>query len=70
MKLAFGGHTVQVISSDAPLGRAVLGKCEGMKCGYRLRSFGRSLRCCGLIERMASSRLVLQQLLTLVGMGA
>lgn len=29
MKLAFGGHTVQVISSDAPLGRAVLGKCEG-----------------------------------------
>ncbi|KQO15283.1 transcription elongation factor GreAB [Acidovorax sp. Leaf76] len=29
MKLASGGHTVQVISSDAPLGRAVLGKCEG-----------------------------------------
>jgi transcription elongation GreA/GreB family factor len=29
MKLACDGHTVQVISSDAPLGRAVLGKCEG-----------------------------------------
>ncbi|MBV7543218.1 GreA/GreB family elongation factor [Acidovorax sp. sic0104] len=29
MKLACGGHTVQVVSSDAPLGRAVLGKCEG-----------------------------------------
>lgn len=29
MKLASGTQFVQVISSDAPLGRAMLGKCEG-----------------------------------------
>jgi len=29
MKLLCGDQFVQVISSDAPLGRAVLGKCEG-----------------------------------------
>ena len=29
MKLVSGAHLVQVISSEAPLGRAVLGKCEG-----------------------------------------
>lgn len=29
MKLASGSQLVQVISSDAPLGKAMLGKCEG-----------------------------------------
>ncbi|MCE4538277.1 GreA/GreB family elongation factor [Pelomonas sp. P7] len=29
MKLVCGAEAVQVISSDAPLGRALLGKCEG-----------------------------------------
>jgi transcription elongation GreA/GreB family factor len=29
MKLTSGAQTVQVISSEAPLGRAMLGKCEG-----------------------------------------
>jgi len=29
MKLVNGAQLVQVISSEAPLGRAVLGKCEG-----------------------------------------
>ncbi len=29
MQLASGGQLVQVISSGAPLGRALLGKCEG-----------------------------------------
>ncbi|MFG6486283.1 GreA/GreB family elongation factor [Roseateles sp. BYS78W] len=29
MKLASGDQPVQVISSEAPLGRALLGKCEG-----------------------------------------
>lgn len=29
MKLLCGGQPVQVISSEAPLGRALLGKCEG-----------------------------------------
>jgi transcription elongation GreA/GreB family factor len=29
MKLACGSEFVQVISSEAPLGRALLGKCEG-----------------------------------------
>jgi len=29
MKLASGDQRVQVISSEAPLGRALLGKCEG-----------------------------------------
>jgi transcription elongation GreA/GreB family factor len=29
MKLASGSEFVQVISSEAPLGRAMLGKCEG-----------------------------------------
>jgi transcription elongation GreA/GreB family factor len=29
MKLVSGGQVVQVISCDAPLGRALLGKCEG-----------------------------------------
>jgi transcription elongation GreA/GreB family factor len=29
MKLASGAQLVQVISSEAPLGRAMLGKCEG-----------------------------------------
>jgi transcription elongation GreA/GreB family factor len=29
MKLTSGAQTVQVITSEAPLGRAMLGKCEG-----------------------------------------
>ncbi len=29
MKLVSGEQLVQVISSEAPLGRAMLGKCEG-----------------------------------------
>jgi transcription elongation GreA/GreB family factor len=29
MKLVSGSEFVQVISSEAPLGRAILGKCEG-----------------------------------------
>jgi transcription elongation GreA/GreB family factor len=29
MKLVSGAEVVQVISSEAPLGRAMLGKCEG-----------------------------------------
>ncbi len=29
MKLVSGAHLVQVISSEAPLGKAMLGKCEG-----------------------------------------
>ncbi len=29
MKLHIGAQLVQVISSEAPLGRAMLGKCEG-----------------------------------------
>lgn len=29
MKLVSDGQLVQVISSEAPLGRAMLGKCEG-----------------------------------------
>ena len=29
MKLVSGAHLVQVISSEAPLGKAILGTCEG-----------------------------------------
>ena len=29
MRLVSGAQVVQVISSEAPLGRAMLGKCEG-----------------------------------------
>ena len=29
MKLVSGAQPVQVISSEAPLGRVILGKCEG-----------------------------------------
>jgi transcription elongation GreA/GreB family factor len=29
MKLVSGAHLVQVVSSEAPLGKAMLGKCEG-----------------------------------------
>jgi hypothetical protein len=35
MKLVSGAQLVQVISSEAPLGRAMLGKCEVMRCRYR-----------------------------------
>ena len=36
MKLPCGTHLVQVISSDAPLGRAMLGKCEGDEVSIRV----------------------------------
>lgn len=36
MKLASGTQFVQVISSDAPLGRAMLGKCEGDEVSLQL----------------------------------
>jgi transcription elongation GreA/GreB family factor len=36
MKLASGSEFVQVISSEAPLGRAMLGKCEGDQVSIQL----------------------------------
>ena len=36
MKLVSGGQLVQVISSEAPLGRAMLGKCEGDEVSIRV----------------------------------
>jgi transcription elongation GreA/GreB family factor len=36
MKLASGGQLVQVISSEAPLARALLGKCEGDEVSIRV----------------------------------
>jgi transcription elongation GreA/GreB family factor len=38
MKLLCGDQFVQVISSDAPLGRAVLGKCEGDEVSIQIAS--------------------------------
>ena len=38
MKLVSGAQVVQVISSDAPLGRAMLGKCEGDEVSLQLPS--------------------------------
>ena len=35
MKLVCGGEVVQVISGDAPLGQALLGKCEGDEVSLR-----------------------------------
>lgn len=40
MKLHSGTQVVQVISSDAPLGRAMLGKCEGDEVSMRIASTG------------------------------
>ncbi len=36
MKLTSGSESVQVISSEAPLGRALLGKCEGDQVSIQL----------------------------------
>jgi transcription elongation GreA/GreB family factor len=38
MKLESGAQPVQVISSDAPLGRALLGKCEGDEVSIQVGS--------------------------------
>jgi transcription elongation GreA/GreB family factor len=38
MKLVSGDQPVQVISSDAPLGRAMLGKCEGDEVSIEVAS--------------------------------
>jgi transcription elongation GreA/GreB family factor len=41
MKLVSGAQLVQVISSDAPLGRALLGKCEGGEVSIQVAAIGR-----------------------------
>ena len=38
MSLVSGGQLLQVISSDAPLGRALLGKCEGDEVSMQVAS--------------------------------
>jgi transcription elongation GreA/GreB family factor len=38
MKLGSGAQLVQVISSEAPLGRAMLGKCEGDEVSVQVAS--------------------------------
>jgi len=38
MKLLSGVQLVQVISSDTPLGRAMLGKCEGDEVSMQVAS--------------------------------
>mgnify|MGYP003337708047 CR=1 FL=1 len=38
MQLLCGSQTVQVISSEAPLGRALLGKCEGDEVSIQVAS--------------------------------
>jgi len=38
MKLVFGAQFIQVISSQAPLGRAMLGKCEGDEVSIQVAS--------------------------------
>ena len=38
MKLASGALMVQVISSEAPLGRAIMGKCEGDEVSIQVAS--------------------------------
>jgi transcription elongation GreA/GreB family factor len=40
MKLASGSEFVQVISSEAPLGRAMLGKCEGDQVSIQVAPTG------------------------------
>ena len=40
MKLASGSEVVQVISSEAPLGRAMLGQCEGDQVSIQVASTG------------------------------
>ena len=40
MKLVSGAQFVQVISSEAPLGRALLGKCEGDQVSMQLAPTG------------------------------
>ncbi len=40
MRLVSGAQIVQVISSEAPLGRAMLGKCEGDEVAIQVASIG------------------------------
>ena len=56
MKLVSGAQLVQVVSCEAPLGRAVLGKREVMRCRYRSLPSDSSLRCCDFIEPQATCR--------------
>ena len=60
MKLVSGAQRVQVISSEAPLGRALLGKCEGDEVSIQVAPIRQrsGSRCCGFIEPPASSRRV------------
>ena len=39
MKLVSGAQLVQVISSESPLGRAMLGKCEGDEVSIQVAPF-------------------------------
>jgi transcription elongation GreA/GreB family factor len=39
MELVCGTQLVRVISSDAPLGRAMLGKCEGDEVSIQVAAF-------------------------------
>jgi hypothetical protein len=55
MMLVSGAQLVQVISSEAPLGRAMLGKCEVRRFRYRSLQADRSLTCGGFIKPPASS---------------
>ena len=43
MKLLRGAKTVQVISTEAPLGRALLGKCEGDHVSIQVASIRQRL---------------------------
>ena len=43
MKLLRGAQTVQVISTDAPLGKALLGKCEGDEVSIQVASIRQRL---------------------------
>jgi transcription elongation GreA/GreB family factor len=39
MKLVSGAQLVQIVSSEAPLGRAMLGKCEGDEVWIQVAPF-------------------------------
>lgn len=61
MTLVSGAQLVQVISSEAPLGRAMLGKCEGDEVSIQIAPIRQhptasdsSLRYCGFIEPQES----------------
>lgn len=54
MKLVSGAQLIQVISSEAPLGRAMLGKYEGDEVWIQVAPIRRNLRCCGSINQQES----------------